>query len=142
MPLFMITLDYCSVGHLSAVGSLHITTSNTTLSLTWEPPFTLDITGVDPDITGYCVDVMNSTSSVTLHSQCRITETLFSYPIPENTNCTVVEFIVTPLNIVGQGESAAESYIRVRSSRSHHCTTCIIIILNLMQSKVLNYYLC
>ena len=76
---------------------------------------------MDPDITGYCVDVINSTSSVTLHSQCGIIEALFSYPMPENTNCSVVEFIVIPLNIVGQGESAAGSYIEVRSSRSHHC---------------------
>ena len=112
-------LLFC-IGLLSSVGSLNITASNTTLTLTWEPPFTLDITGVDPDITGYCVDVINATSSVTLHSECGINTTMFTYPIPKNTNCTV-EFIVTPHNIVGQGQSTAESYIGVRSSRSHHC---------------------
>ena len=53
-------------------------------------------------------------------------ETLFTYPIPENTNCNVVEFIVIPVNVVGQGESAAESYIGVRSSRLHQCITCVI----------------
>ena len=133
MPLLMITLDYCSAGLLSAVGLLSITVSDTTLSLTWEPPFTLDVTNIRPDITGYCVDVINSTSSVTLHSECMIIETLFTYPIPENTNCTVIKFIVTPVNIVGRGGSVADSYIGVRSSRSHHCTTCtIIIILYLM----------
>ena len=58
---------------------------------------------------------------MTLHSECMITETLFSYPIPDNTNCTVVEFIMIPVNVVGLGVSAAESYIGVRSSRSHHC---------------------
>ena len=119
-------MDYCFVGLLSVVGSLNITASDSTLSLTWEPPFTLDITGVDPDITGYCVDVINSTSSVTLYSEYGIMETLFTYPIPENTNCTVVEFIVTPVNAVGLGTSAAESYIRLRSSRSHQCITCVI----------------
>ena len=87
----------------------------------------MDITGVDPDITGYCVDVINSTSSVTLHSECGSNTILFTYPTPENTNCTVVEFIVTPVNAVGQGGSAAESYIRVRSSRLHHCTICITV---------------
>ena len=51
---------------------------------------------------------------------------MFTYPTPENTNCSVVEFIVTPVNTVGQGGSAAESYIGVRSSRSHQCITCII----------------
>ena len=45
------------VDRLSAVGSLSITASDSTLSLTWEPPFSLDITNIDPDITGYCVDV-------------------------------------------------------------------------------------
>ena len=109
-------------GLLSAVGSLNITASDSTLSLTWEPPFTLDITNVDPDITGYCVDVINSTSLVTLHSECGINTTMFTYPLPDDSiHCTVVLFNVVPHNIVGPGESAAKSYIGALSSRlSNH----------------------
>ena len=97
-------------GLLFAVGSLNITASNSTLSLTWEPPFSLDIDGVDTDITGYCVDVINSTSSVTVHSQCGINTTMFTYPKPSDTDCVVYSFSVTPHNIVGAGETATEMY--------------------------------
>ena len=98
------------------MGSLGITTSVSTLSLTWEPPFTLDITGVDPDITGYCVDVINSTSSVKLYSQCGINETEFRYPIPPNTGCTVYHFTITSVNIVGRGEGSTISYVESQTS--------------------------
>ena len=63
-----------------------MTVQDSTISLTWTSPFTLDITGVDPDIT-YCVGVVNSTSSSTLHSQCEITETEYEYPIPPDSAC-------------------------------------------------------
>ena len=99
------------VGLLDAVRSLSSTANSTPISVTWEPPFTLDITGEDPDITGYCVDVINSTSSVTLHSQCGITETEFTYLIPESyCYSTTFSFSITPLNIVGRGEEATLFY--------------------------------
>ena len=99
----------CCIGILSAVDALNITASNTTLSLTWESPFTLDITGVDPEISGYCVDVI--ISSVTLHSQCDITMMEFSYPLPQDAVCHSYVFIITPINVVGRGVSSSVSYI-------------------------------
>ena len=99
-----------TVGLLSAVDAVNIIASNTTLSLTWEPPFTLDITGVDPDIT-YCVDVINSTSSVTLHSQCGINETEFSYPLPQDAVCHSYVLTTTPINVVGRGAPSSVLYI-------------------------------
>ena len=98
-----------SLGLLSTVGSLHITASNTALSLTWEPPFTLDIVGVDHDIT-YCVDVVDSTSSTTLHSQCDITETEFSLPLLDAVCHSSLILTVTPVNIVGRGAPSSVSY--------------------------------
>ena len=97
---------FCEIGSLSAVDSLNLTASNATPSLTWEPPFTLDITNVDPDITGYCVDVINSTSSETVHSECRITDTEFCYPIPPDASCHIYFFAITAVNEVGMGEIA------------------------------------
>ena len=108
------------VGTLSAVGSLSISVSGANISLTWTAPFTLDIFGVDPDITGYCVNVVNSTSSLTLHTQCGITETQFSYPIPPNADCHVYTFTVTAINVVGMGEPATISY-RAIDSCEYHC---------------------
>ena len=105
------------LGRLSAVGSPNITASNSTLSLTWEPPFTLDITNVDPDITGYCVEVVNFTSSLTLLSQCGITETAFTYPIPPDVNCHKYEFTIRPLNIAGMGDTATATFVAVEASK-------------------------
>ena len=113
-----------TVGLLSAVDAVAITTSDSgsTLSLTWEPPFTLDITGVDPDIT-YCVDVINSTSSVTLHSECGITETEFSYPLPEDAVCHSYVLAITPVNVVGRGVSSSVSYIGTEAGTASKCWT-------------------
>ncbi len=93
------------VGLLPAVGSLTATPIplDSIISLTWTPPFSLDITRVDPDITGYCVGVVNSTSSV----QCGITDTQYNYTVsPRSTPCDTYTFTVTPVNIVGSGTSA------------------------------------
>ncbi len=98
------------VGVLPAVVYLNATPfpMNFIISLTWTPPFSLDIPGVDPDITGYCVDVVNSTSSLLIHSQCGITDTQYNYTVsPRSTPCDTYTFTVTPVNIVGNGTSAS-----------------------------------
>ena len=106
---FMPKLLISCTGILSAVGSLRATSQNYTFFLTWTAPFTLDIAGVDPDIT-YCVGVVNSTSS-TLHSQCGITETEYEYPIPPDSACHMYMFTVTPVNPVGNGQPSTQEGI-------------------------------
>ncbi len=98
------------VGLLPAVGSLTATPIllDSIISLTWTPPFSLNITGVDPDITGYCVGVVNSTSSLLIDSQCGITDTQYNYTVsPNDIVCDTYTFTVTPVNIVGNGTSAS-----------------------------------
>ncbi len=98
------------VGLLPAVSSLTAIpiSLDFIISLTWTSPFSLDIPGVDPDITGYCVGVVNSTSSLVIHSQCGITDTLYNYTVsPNDIVCDTYTFTVTPVNIVGNGESAS-----------------------------------
>ncbi len=95
------------VGLLPAVGSLTATPIplDSIVSLTWTPPFFLDIPGVDP---GYCMGVVNSTSSLMIHSQCDITDTQYNYTVsPRSTPCDTYTFTVTPVNIVGNGTSAS-----------------------------------
>ena len=115
-----------ALGLLSTVGSLHITVSNITLSLTWEPPFTLDIVGVDPDIT-YCVDVVDSTSSTTLRSQCDITDAEFTHPLLDAVCYSSLILTVTPVNIVGRGAPSSVSYIGTETGipAVSKCLTCI-----------------
>ena len=91
---------FLNAGLLSAVGSLMMTVQDSTIFLTWTAPFTLDIRGVNPDIT-YCVGV--STSSSILHSQCGIPETEYEYPIPPDSECHDNMVTVTPVNLVGNG---------------------------------------
>ncbi len=112
-----ITQRYCSqqllkfdVGRLPAVDSLTLIAMGSAISLTWTPPFSLDIPNVDPDIAGYCVDVVNSTSSLVIHSKCGITATQYNYNIivsPNDIVCDNYTFTVTPVNAVGNGTSAS-----------------------------------
>ena len=94
------------IGLLPAVRSLELTIVNSSYSLEWVPPFSLDIPSVDPDIEGYCVNITSLTSSNTLHSQCEITNVSFSYPIPSDDGCHDYMFTVTPVNILGNGTQA------------------------------------
>ncbi len=98
------------VGFLPAVGFLTATPIplDSVISLTWTPPFSLNIPRVEPDITGYCVGVVNSTSSLVIDSQCDITDTQYYYTVsPKSTHCDNYTFTVTPVNIVGNGTSAS-----------------------------------
>ena len=92
--------------------SFNSTASLAIISLTWEPPFTLDITEIDPDITGYCVDV---TSSMISHLEC-VNKTEFSYPVPPDAGCNTYSFTITPINIVGHGESSTVSVVGTQTS--------------------------
>ena len=96
---------------LSAVGNLNATVLDSTISLTWEAPFFLDIFSIDPDIT-YRVDVINSTSSQVIHSQGGITITQYNYTTSlslERRACDVFKFIIIPVNIVGNGNESSIS---------------------------------
>ena len=96
-------------GLLAAVGFPSVDLVDTDISLTWTAPFTLDIPNVDPDIT-YCVDVVNSTSSSIVLSECGITVTGFNFSIPIGRVCDNYTFTVTPVNVVGNGTAVMLGY--------------------------------
>ena len=98
-------------GFLAPVGSLQATLLNSSLTLTWMAPFSLDLTGIDPDITDYCVRVFNTTSSEQLHSTCQISMTEFTYQLPSDTDCHVYDFTVFGRNGLGRGEENVLSYM-------------------------------
>ena len=80
------------------------------IRLTWDAPFTLDITGVDPDI-WYRVDITVANSPSNTYSISRvvnITEFNFTMDDYYDTNTSVIfEFQVTPINGAGYGSISA-----------------------------------
>ena len=101
------------LGFLSSVGSLHAiySTINSTVTLMWIPPFSLDLPGIDVT---YCVDVAKH-SSLIIHSECEITANKFYYSLPPNGSrgCDQFIFSVISVNVVGNGTSAAIRYSQI-----------------------------
>ena len=95
------------LGVPSAVDSLTLSLQNRAVFLNWTAPFTLDIPDTDP-IT-YCVDIVNSTSSATLHSECGINVTEYTY-LPPDSGCRDHVITVTPVNVVGRGQQSTILY--------------------------------
>ena len=84
--------------------------------ITWDAPFTLDITGVDPDIS-YCINisvgaVANSNDSSPLTRNCSVYMPKFNFTMdyPNTSTSVVYEFRVTPWNGAGAGPTSAPVY--------------------------------
>ena len=69
-----------SVGLLSAVSDLVALPQRGAINLTWTPPFSLDITGVDPDL-WYRVEVYNITSGRTPLTNLTLYEPEFNFTV-------------------------------------------------------------
>ncbi len=98
------------LGILSAVQSLTRTVSGSTLTYSWTPPFTLNVNDLDPDI-DYCVEVFNLITLELLHSECGITITNYSYPIPPVGWCCGLIFTVTPISVAGRGAQSSVKFL-------------------------------
>ncbi|CAI8001360.1 hypothetical protein GBAR_LOCUS3172, partial [Geodia barretti] len=98
-------------GPLSAVGDLKVDVKNARpVTILWSAPFSLDVTGVDPDI-WYSVLIYNVTDennpTAILCTDCiNITETHYTFTPDYLSPCHVYNFSVIPLNGAGQGESS------------------------------------
>ena len=69
------------------------------------------------------MDVINSTSSITVHLECDIAMTEFSYPVPQDAVCHSYVFTVSPVNVVGRGDSSSVSYIGTEAGTASKCWT-------------------
>ncbi len=70
------------------------------------------------------MDVVDSTSSLVIHSQCGITDTQYNYTVsPNDIMCNNYTFTVTPVNKVGNGVSASvtEGELRNRKFNTLYC---------------------
>lgn len=98
---------------------MNLTLQNSSiLSLSWIAPFTLDITYSLHDIT-YCVDIRYDGFDSRLLTECAITETQFSFPLPSRSWCGVC-FTVTPVNCVGNGTSEATCFQNQTGTLANH----------------------
>ena len=91
------------LGLLAAVGNLTVHSQRSSILLTWIPPFSLDITGVHPDL-WYCVEVYNiSQGRAQLTTNCSVYEPQFYFTTPNHSPCDLFEFRVFTVNQVGNG---------------------------------------
>ena len=96
---------YFSVGQLDAVTNLTNQSLGHVIHLTWDAPFSLDITGVDPDI-WYRVDITVDNNSFSTLDDINTPEFNFTMDDYNDTNTSVVyEFRVTSINGAGNGTS-------------------------------------
>ena len=94
------------IGLLTAPTNMQASQPNSSaIHLNWEPPFTLDITNVDPDISGYTVSITNTNTNVT--SERNVIKAEFLFQEEENdTHYGYYSFSVSALNPVGVGEKS------------------------------------
>ena len=99
-----------SVGLLDAVSNLTTESLSQVIHLTWDAPFSLDITGVDLDI-WYRVDITVSDDPLSTYFISRVVnipEFNFTMSDYNDTSTSVIyEFRVTPINGAGNGTTSA-----------------------------------
>ena len=103
-----IFLYLCNTGLLGTVHSLKLLSVHLRIStLTWDPPFSLDLTNVHPDVI-YCVDIYNITCGVAQHlvSDCNVSEPYYTFYSEDE----IHKFIVTPKNNVANSRNGTTSF--------------------------------
>jgi len=78
-----------------------VSVTSTTIHLTWVQPFSLDITGIEPDISNYVVYIRNTnTGNITTTS---LSETEYTFMRQDFGYCDTFEFSVLAMNDAGEG---------------------------------------
>ena len=119
-----LTVHLCIyTGHLQPVLNLHFDMDlsvNTAISISWDPPFSLNLTTAEPDIQ-YCVDVYNATEegnnleciitaeSIRLLSQCLIQRTYYFHPQTDPYLQHLYCFVVTSRNNIPNANNGTQS---------------------------------
>ena len=94
------------------------------VSVSWDAPFTLDITDTDPDIT-YCVDIFSTTDWSHVFSECGINDTVYNVSLDNvsGRTCDNFNISVTPVNGAGNGSTSGDVFesILLLSYNKHMC---------------------
>ena len=88
-----------SLGQLDAVINLTAKRTSSAIQLSWQPPFSLNLTTAEPDIV-YCVNVFNITDEGMerdhLISNCSVFETYYNFVVENPDPNDLFQLIVTP----------------------------------------------
>ena len=99
---------YLNSGLLAPADNLQVNRMSSTLS--WDPPFSLDLTAIEPDI-AYCVDIYNITCGRKdlIISDCNVTEPSYTSDdiAPHG---YIYEYIVTPRSNVEGARNGTASH--------------------------------
>jgi hypothetical protein len=80
-------------------------------TISWSPPFSLDLTDIEPDII-YCVEVYNITCGERdlIINDCNVTEP--SYTSDDRLNGYIYEYIITPSSSVSKTRNGTPYQLR------------------------------
>ena len=97
----------CVTGPLAPVGNVSVENGHDSILLSWSPPFSLDVTGVDPDI-WYTVLISNVTDkdnpTAVPCSDCHnLTQPHYTFSTTNPSPCHKYSFAVVPQNGAGEG---------------------------------------
>ena len=105
---------YFSPGYTPLIVFLEANTSESLVHINWTTP----VLSTTDNVTSYCVDVVNARSSLTLHTECGISKTMFSFPIPSDIACNIYFFTVIAMGDSGGNISRyTKSYPDERSGQ-------------------------
>ena len=88
--------------------------TSSAIALTWQPPFSLDLTRTEPDIV-YCLDIFNITDGEAeadhLISNCSVFEPLYKFATENPDFEDLFQFVVTPRSNVEGARNGTPSVI-------------------------------
>lgn len=106
---FLIRGLWGHLGLLEAPSDVSVVINYTTIFLTWQEPYTLDITGMEPDISHYEVVIKNVDNEQFI--RVNTSHTSYSYNQQGfSTACTMFEFQIAAVNLAGIGKRSAAVY--------------------------------
>ena len=116
-------------GELEAVGNLTSVSTSSVITLTWQPPFSLNLTTAEPDIV-YCVNIVNITNEDIeidhLISNCSVFETYYNFVIVSPEFEGLFRFIITPRSNVEGAKNGTPNSINV----SYYSLECMFIVIS------------
>ena len=113
----MIAYTDNATGVLASPVNVSLKVTPQTLQLMWEPPYSLDITNVEPDILNYTIYTLTYTTDFANATETNMSisanNTQYTMVREHPQLCTVLEFRVSAVNAAGESNKSAPVKVRV-----------------------------